>query len=196
MKIKDFINDFNKLKTDEDRETFVKQIVTTNYVPFVEKADACFKIINDCWYKRDELTERRKLFISSPATYVLFNMVVINKYTDLEVDFKNTVAQYDLLNEKNYLGMILAHIPENELVEFRRILDMTQQDVLQNEYYAPTYISNNIETISMAIGATITPAIEEFGKIINDLDDDKVKGILNTVENSKTIKTLMSFVKR
>ena len=195
MKIKDFINDFNKLKTDEDRKIFVEQIVTTEYVPFIEKADACLKIINDTWYKKDEMG-RKKLHITSTGTYVLYTMVVINKYTDLEVDFKNTIAQYDLLNKNNYLGMIMSFIPKNELEEFRRILDMTQQDVLQNEYYTPAYISNNIETISMAIGATIAPAIEEFGKIINDLDDAKVKGILNTVENSKTIKTLMNFVKR
>ena len=195
MKIKDFINDFNKLKTDEDRKTFVEQIVVVDYVPFIEKADACLKIINDTWYKKDEMG-RKKLHITSTGTYVLYTMVIINKYTDLDVDFKDTITQYDLLNKEGLLGIIMLCIPEKELSEFKMILEMTQNDVSQNEYYAPAYISNRIESISTALGATLVPAVEGFSEIINDLDENKVKGILGALENSKTMKILMNFVKR
>ena len=196
MKIKDFIEQFNLLDKDEDKDAFLRQIVTTTYVPFIEKADLCLKVINDCWYKKDEITNVKKLFISSPATYVLYNMAVINKYTNLDVDFKNTVAEYDLLNNGNYLGILLSYIPENELIEFKRILEMTQNDVLQNEYYAPAYIKERINDISTAIGATALPAIEQLGQMIENIDEDKVKNFVGILDNSKVMKTLKGFVKR
>ena len=118
MKIKDFIEHFNML-ADEDIDAFLKQTITTTYVPFIEKADACMKIINDSWYRKNEITDKKELHITSPATYILSVMVIINKYTSLEVDFKNTIAEYDLLNNGNYLGMLLAYIPENEQKEFK-----------------------------------------------------------------------------
>lgn len=196
MKIKDFIEHFNMLTNDEDKESFLKQTVTTTYVPFIEKADICAKVINDTWYVKDPITDKRKLHITSTGTYVLYTMAVINKYTSLEVDFKNTVSQYDLLNNGNYLGMLMAYIPENELVEFRRVLEMTQNDVLQNEYYAPAYLAERIDNIALALGATVLPAVEQFGNIIENLDENKVKNFVGILDNSKVMKTLKSFMKR
>ena len=197
MKIKDFIEQFNTLNTKEDRESFLKQMIVTTYVPFIEKTDACFKMINDSWYKKDEITEKKRLHITSPATYILFNMVVINKYTNLEIDFKDNIfEQYDLLNNGNYLGALMSHISENELIEFKRILEMTENDVLQNEYYVPAYIRERINDISTAIGATALPVIEQLGQMIENIDEDKVKNFVGILDNSKIIKTLKNFMKR
>lgn len=196
MKIKDFIKDFNKLNTEEDRVNFVKQIITVDYVPFVEKVDSCLKVLNDTWYVKDEITGEKRLHITSSATYVLYTMVLINKYTDLDVDFKNTIAQYDLLNNGNYLGVILHYIPENELLEFRRILEMTQDDVMQNEYHIGKYISDRIDSISTSLGATLVPAIEEFSKFVANMDEEKAKSIINVLDNSNIMKTLKGFMKR
>ena len=196
MKIKDFIKDFNKLNTEEDKVNFVKQIITVDYVPFVEKVDSCLKVLDDTWYVKDEITGVKRLHITTPATYALFNMVLINKYTDLDVDFKNTIAEYDLLNNGNYLGMILHYIPENESYEFRKILEMTQDDVMQNEYYVGKYISDRIESISTSLGATLVPAIEEFSKFVANIDEEKAKGIINVLDNSNIMKTLKGFMKR
>lgn len=196
MKIKDFIKHFNMLTNDEDKDAFLKQTIVTTYVPFIEKANICTKVINDTWYQKDEITEKKKLHITSTGTYVLYTMAVINKYTSLEVDFKNTVAQYDLLNNGNYLGMLMSYIPENELVEFRRILEMTQNDVMENEYYFPAYIAERIDNISVALGATVLPAVEQLGNMIENLDEDKVKSFVGILDNSKVMKTLKGFVKR
>ena len=195
MKIKDFIEHFNML-ADEDIDAFLKQTITTTYVPFIEKADACMKIINDSWYRKNEITDKKELHITSPATYILSVMVIINKYTSLEVDFKNTIAEYDLLNNGNYLGMLLAYIPENEQKEFKAILEMTEQDVLQNEYYIPAYLSKRIDNIATAIGVSVVPVIEQLGNMIENLDENKVKSFVGILDNSKVMKTLKGFVKR
>ena len=197
MKIKDFIEQFNMLNTDEDRETFLKQTITTTYIPFIEKVDSCMKIINDSWYKKDEITKEKRLHITSPATYALYTVVIIKKYTNLEIDFKgNIFDQYDLLNNGNYIGFLMSYIPENELTEFRRVLEMVQNDVLQNEYYAPAYIRERINDISTAIGATALPAIEQLGQMIENIDEDKVKNFVGILDNSKIMKTLKNFMKR
>ena len=196
MKIKDFIEQFNTLNTDKDREAFLKQTVITTYVPFIEKANICLKVINDTWYKKDEITEKRKLHITSTGTYVLYTMAVIKKYTNLEVDFKNFAAEYDLLNNGNYLRMIMAYIPEDEIKEFRLVLEMTQNDVMQNEYYLPAYLSERVENIATAIGATALPAIEQLGQMIENIDEDKVKSFVGILDNSKIMKTLKNFMKR
>ena len=197
MKIKNFIEQLNMLQTDEDKDAFLKQTIITTYVPFIEKTDACMKIINDSWYKKDEITEKKRLHITSPATYVLYTVVIIKKYTSLEIDFKgNIFEQYDLLNNGNYLGMLMSYIPENELTEFRRVLEMVQSDVMENEYYAPAYLTERINDISTALGATVLPAIEQLGNMIENLDEDKVKGFVGILDNSKVLKTLKSFMKR
>lgn len=196
MKIKDFIEQYNMLQTGEDMDAFLKQTITTTYVPFIEKADACMKIINDSWYRKNEITEKKELHITSPATYVLSVMVIINKYTSLEVDFKNTIAEYDLLNNGDYLGALLSYIPENEQKEFKMILDMTQNDVMENEYYMPKYIADRIDNIATAIGVSVVPAIEQLGNMIENLDENKVKNFVGILDNSKVMKTLKGFVKR
>ena len=197
MKIKDFIEQLNMLQTNEDKDAFLKQTITTTYIPFIEKVDACMKIVNDSWYKKDEITEKKRLHITSPAEFVLYNMVVINKYTNLDVDFKgNIFNQYDLLNNGNYLGILISYISENEIKEFRTILEMIGNDVLQNEYYAPTYIAERINDISTSIGATLVPAVEQLGQMIENLDEDKVKNFVGILDNSKVMKTLKGFLKR
>ena len=197
MKIKNFIEQLNMLQTDEDKDAFLKQTIITTYVPFIEKTDACMKIINDSWYKKDEITEKKRLHITSPATYVLYTVVIIKKYTSLEIDFKgNIFEQYDLLNNGNYLGMLMSYIPENELTEFRRVLEMVQSDVMENEYYGPAYIRDRINDISTSLGASVIPAIEQLGNMIENLDEDKVKGFVGILDNSKVLKTLKSFMKR
>lgn len=197
MKIKDFIEQFKMLKTNEDKDAFLKQLITTTYIPFIDKVNICTRIINSSWYTKDEATGKRKLHITSTATYVLHELIIIDKYTNLDIDFKgNIFDQYDLLNKENLLKILMSYVPENELIEFDRILEMTQRDVLQNEYYTPAYIKSRLEDISTAIGATISLSTEQLRQMIENLDEDKAKSLVGILDNSKVIKVLKNFMKR
>ena len=94
------------------------------------------------YIKEDGTTGRRRtnqIQVNSTAQMLLFYRVIIENYTDLEVETEGFYEEYDALNESGVLFELTADfeghpslIPAREISELRGMIKMKQEDEIFN----------------------------------------------------------------
>lgn len=121
MNIDSFLTIYRTKKTDEAKRDYVKGRIKDKYLPIMEKQNLAQNIVSECYKDRRDSVKK----------YVMTFMVLISAYTDLDVakDYNGMVKQFDKLNECDAIEYLIMSIKENELNEFRLILDFVECDL-------------------------------------------------------------------
>ena len=198
MKIKEFCkgysNRIDKLKGDYLKEN----LKITTYLPFIKKDALAQNIINATTYKfenytnEDGTTGRRRtnqIQVNSTAQMLLFYRVIIENYTDLEVETEGFYEEYDALNESGVLFELTADfdghpslIPAREISELRGMIDLKQRDIMTNQYEIHSYISNQIERITEVGSVVLKPVLDKLATELENMDDRKIEKISKALE--------------
>ena len=185
MKAKEFIKKYNTLTNEELKNSFLKSVVKNKYLPFENKVTICEKIVESSYYiKTKDINgkERKKMHVNSPANYMLYCLNIVNNYTSIDINFKNLLEEFNMLNGCECLDAIFNYVPEREIKEFRMILDMVESDLMQNEYETHAFISNQVERFGNLAGATLTPLLEGLMKSIDSMDEKTVDKLIKEFE--------------
>lgn len=192
MNIKEFAKNYRIAdKVRDGGYNFVKEHMTTQYVPYVEKTARCELLVNSCWYRTDAQTGVRRLAINNPNLNLMFLMQLVAQYTDITLQYKGTkiADDYDDLRKTGILNVILSLIPKSEIEEFKAILEMTKQDVMTNEYEPGAYIRNRFNDGLTIIGSLILPALENAGFTKEDftalLSSPEVANFMSALQGNK-----------
>lgn len=178
--VKDFCKKYNEAKSDEVKEILIKSVMNVHYVPYEMKVTICENIIKSTYYQTVERNgiNIKKLHVNSPAKYMLYCLDLVKQYTHIEIDFKNSLEEFNMLN-KELLDIIITNISDRELKEFRMILDMVEGDVMQNEYETHTFISNQVERFGELAGVTLKPLFEQLIQAADKVDEKTVDKLIN-----------------
>ena len=175
MTVKEFVEKYNK------DESALKNCVTCKYLSYVKKCNLCERIIKATYYRTNE-DGTKTLHVDSVSKHMLFKLSVVDTYTKIDVDFNHAVAEYDLLKENYIFDIIEGFIGEVELSELKHVLDMTEKDVISNEYEPHAFISNQVERFGGLLGLSLSPALEKLVSVIENLDTDKIVKAFETVD--------------
>lgn len=190
--VKEFCEKYNKQKSDDTRLTFVKERMNAKYVPYEVKVAICEKIVENTYYVKDENNgmKTKKLRINSPAQRMLFGLQLVEQYTDIKIDFKHNLDDFNMLSESGAMVIILTLIPEFEFKEFDMLLNMVCSDVIQNEYETHAFISNQIERFGELTGVVLKPAIERLNDILLNMDEKTIDKMVNKLNNPRVLNGL------
>ena len=179
--VKDFCKKYNGLNTTEEKLEFIKNMMNSNYVPYEMKITICERIVEKSYYKTSEKNgiKVKKLHVDSTVKYMLYCLNLVRQYTNIDIDFKNSLEEFNLLNGCGVLDAIYSEIQEKELKEFRMILDMVENDVIQNEYETHAFIANQIERFGELFGSITKPALNRLSEVIENMDDKTIEKIVN-----------------
>lgn len=125
-------------KTNKD---LIKHI-NAKYVPYLEKVTRCEKLINITCYD-----DNNNFYRKSAMQALLFTLMLIDIYTDIDIDFSNPANEYDTLEKDGHIEKIMQCIPKSEESQFRAILSMTQDDFIANERNITSFIEHKAETL-------------------------------------------------
>lgn len=197
MKILEFVERYNNMATQQLKDRFVKEkIKITPYVSIIKK-DAYAQLIVDKTtfeqeaYDDNGVTKYRKtdkIKINSVAQYIQFCRVVIELYTNLEIDEddKGFIKGYDALKSSGLLDVLMVGsdkadplIPMNELSEFKTILDMKVSDTLKNYSDPQAFIERQIDRFKALGEATLTPLISAVVDKIDEIPKENLNDIIN-----------------
>lgn len=198
MKIKEFCKEYSN-RIDKLKGDYLKEnLKITTYLPFIKKDALAQNIVNATTYKFEDYTKedgttgRRRtnqIQVNSTAQMLLFYRVIIENYTDLEVETEGFYEEYDALNESGVLFELTADfdghpslIPANEISELRGMIDLKQRDIMTNQYEIHSYISNQIERVSTILGVTLKPVLEKISGQIENMSEEDVEKFANKVE--------------
>ena len=199
MKIKNFVEKYNAIATDRLKEDYLKNnLHIKTYLPFLKK-DAISRVLVDrSTYKYENYTKEdgtigsRKtdeINVNSVVQYILFCRVIIENYTDLEVETEGFFEEYDALKQSGLLDKLIVGsenvtpmIPISEISELRTLVDMKQKDEIFNNGTPQSFISNQVERFGTLIGITLKPVLEKISEQIKNMSEEDVEKFANKFE--------------
>ena len=198
MKIKEFCKEYSN-RIDKLKGDFLKEnLKITTYLPFIKKDALAQNIVNATTYKFEDYTKedgtagRRRtnqIQVNSTAQMLLFYRVIIENYTDLEVETEGFYEEYDALNESGVLFELTANfdghpslISAKEISELRGMIDLKQRDAMTNQYEIHSYISNQIERITQVGSVVLKPVLDKLATELENMDDSKIEKLSKALE--------------
>lgn len=167
--VEKFINKYNDILhnfSNEEAINFIKKRIITDYVEYSKKIAECKEIIKNSNYKTIELNGHEKTiyYKNTPNQYFSFICRLIINYTDIDILQDNVVVNYDLLNKSGLLTIILSAIPETELSEWTRLLEMIDSDEYENNRSLVSYIDNKLDALEL----TSETIIQTLDQVLKD----------------------------
>ena len=176
MKIDAFLKLYETKKTDEEKADAINQIIKNNRVSYSDKVNRVGIIAKNSYHiKQKDIDgiEREVFWQNSAAKYMLYSLTLVDLYTTLEVDFKQSLELFEKINGE-ILDMIIMSIDERERKEFRMLLDFACDDLLVNEYEPHAFIRNQVDRFGSLFGTIIAP-------VIKNIDVNKIEEIINKI---------------
>lgn len=186
--VKDFCKKYNETNVVETKNALIDKIMNPHYVPYEMKITICEKIIEKSYYKKSKQDNIEKIHVNSPAKYMLYCLWLVKQYTYIEVDFSNSLEEFNLLNGCEVLDVIFTCIPEREFKEFRMILDMIESDVMQNEYEAHAFISSQVERFGELFGYVTKSSMDGLINVLNNIDETTIDKITDKIKKLNIFK--------
>lgn len=189
MTVREFVDKYENGNKEFNKYNFARDHIVKTYLPYIQKV-ALAKTLNEAtMYKWVELTDENgnptkvktnQIKISSHIRNLLFKRMVIENYTDLEVEESSFYNEYDLLQECGAMDYILSYL-DNDLSEFKSVCDMIKYDTLKNEY------EMNVQIIKIAdmIGGKLDPVFESLASKIQSASTTEVLNALGVDDNNK-----------
>ena len=152
MTAEQFINNYN---TATDKDKFLYDCITKQYIPYHEKISDCTGIVK-------ATTEKDGCFvINTPAQFMLFSTLFISKYTDIELKEDNILDIFEKLDELDLINKIISNIPEKEYNSYNTIFNMVLNDYMENNRNIMSFIDTKIKAIGLSFDV-IFEALQKY----------------------------------
>lgn len=186
--VKSFVEEYEKQVNDADKAKFLKtKLKTEKYMPYADKLALAENIVKSSSYaivKEDGvLKQTDRVALNSPMRYVLFVMTVVDKYTNIEVDFKNIMPEFDALNFNSLIENIFEKVGDKETAEFNAVVEMVLNDFMANKYQFKNYIDDTLLKVSGLV-EKCAPLIDNIANKLDSMseeDVEKLSGLLGKV---------------
>ena len=179
MTIKEFAEKYNAMATDRLKEDYLNDnLHIKTYLPFLTKMTLADKLAKITTLDKDT----GNVNVKSDVNYLLFCRMIVEQYTDLQVETEGFYEEYDLLNEFGLLDKIMQKIPEKEIAEFKMICDMKKSDLLQNKYENHAFIADQVDRFGTLIGVTLKPVLDKLTTELENMDDEKITKLSKALE--------------
>ena len=158
MKIDEFIEEYKQLNNDVDKVNLINSLITTKYVSYATKIADCKRIIESTSYTN---TDPNMFRINSPARHMLLNLQLIDRYTDLEIDYNKALEIYDMLDEINAIDYIIISLPVKEVSKYCKIMKMMLKDFKMNERSIIGYLDSKLASMKI-LGESLDKIVENM----------------------------------
>ena len=179
MKIKEFTEKYNAIATDRLKEDYLNDnLHIKTYLPFLTKVTLADKLAKVTTLDKDT----DNVNVKSDVNYLLFCRMIVEQYTDLQIETEGFYEEYDLLNEFGLLDKIMQMIPEKEITEFKMICDMKKDDIIFNQSTPKAFINQQIERITNIASITLKPVLDKLTTELENMDDEKITKLSKALE--------------
>ena len=151
--IKNFIEEYNNA---DNKSECLNSHIKTEYVPIERKFSVCDAICNASMYVTD-VNGKRYYHQNSVAQNILFIANLIGEYTDILFNIDEMTKNYDLLKKEDLVDEILRTLPSCEYDEFCKILELTANDIRENERSFAGFMSGKVDALIDALGQMELP---------------------------------------
>ena len=167
--VPEFIRRYNLLKTDEQRDEFVRNIIWRTYCPVLEKKLVLQTILDKSITTGKNGVQYIDMFLSkinmTTTILILYTKLNIVKTDDSTT---NAFQDYDLLFENGLLDQICAIVGEHELNELMTINGLLMDNFHDENKTIDAYIAKYTEAFANTFGVFANEGISELMKYITE----------------------------
>ena len=186
--VKSFVEEYEKCSNNDDKAKFLKsKLKTEKYIPYADKVTFAENIVKSSSYemiKEDGvLKQTNRIALNSPMRYILFVMTIVDKYTNIEVNFKNIMPDFDALNFNSLIEVVFEKIGDKEIAEFNTVVEMVLNDFMANKYQFKNYIDDTLLKVSGLVEKCV-PLIDNITSKLDSMSEEeinKLSGLLGKV---------------
>ena len=187
MKVVEFVEKFKNDKVTNSKvapnavsDYLKKELEIKDYVPFVEKQSIAQVVLESCANMKEGV-----ITVDSIQKYIIFTMMILSTYTNLEFDGDEDLESYDALcsyhiEDRTLLDEIVKTF-EKEYVRCNDLLNMMTADLIA-ENNIEKQIGRFLSGISKKIDSLGDSLIDKLGNFNIDLDQldiDKLSDIIS-----------------
>ena len=133
------VEEYNKRSSDKLKDEYLKsKVLIDNYVTYANKMLFADSILKNCYFNGD------KIQINSCNKYLLYIYALLKYWTNIDINEKDLMNQYDLLDKNGLIEKLIGLIPEKEVASFSTILEMKENDILANKCNVNITMHNKI----------------------------------------------------
>lgn len=184
ISVKDFINKYNQLHSDELKDRMVKSLITRKYVPVLEK-----KLYLQVMLDNSIVDNNGQKYVDMFVNKINVTTAVLTLYTNLDLSNDNDKTKafenYDLLAENDILNVLFNKIPESELTTILSINDQLLETFYNKNNSIHAFISEMVDRFSVTFGALANGSIKSLIGILDD--EKKMNDIMNKLSNKDSI---------
>ena len=180
--VKSFVEEYEKQLTDADKEKFLRsKLKTEKYVSYADKIALAENIVKSSSYalikENGALKQTDRIALNSPMRYILFVMTIADKYTNIEVNFKNIMPEFDALNFNGLIEVIFDKIGTKETAEFNTVVEMVLNDFMANKYQFKNYINDALSKVSGIVEKCV-PLIDNIASKLDNMSEEEANKLL------------------
>ena len=182
MKINEFISEYNKNKKNAAFNV-AKLINAKTYIPVLRKRQ-----LAELVYQNSISYENGLVKVDSLTKYLIFSMVIISEYTDLEftVDENGSataeaIAEYDALCEAGLVDVVIGCFAA-DYARANEILNYVFKDNLAVTNTVEAVVGNLVENVKNSldgIAESLKNKIDDFDMDLSNIDMSQFNNIIN-----------------
>ena len=180
--VKSFVEEYEKYSNDDKAKFLKVKLKTEKYMPYADKLTIAENIVKHSSYamvKEDgNLKQTNRIALNSPMRYILFVMTVVDKYTNIEVNFNNIMPDFDALNFNGLIEVIFEKVGDKETAEFNTVVEMVLNDFMANKYQFKNYIDDTLLKVSDLVEKCV-PLIDNIANKLNDMSEEDTEKFIS-----------------
>lgn len=189
ISVKKFCEEYSNKITESLKNQYIKDNLKINtYVPFLRKNAIIDSLLKTTMIDK----ETGNIKVNSSAEYLLMTRIFIEQYTNLEVETAGFFEEYDELKKSGIINKLLIGnekdlplIPIEEIAEFKHILNIKKNDLMQNKYEIHSFISEQMDRFKTLGKVTLTPLMDAVSKKLNEIPKDDLNKIVEFAKKGK-----------
>lgn len=171
--VKEFVDKYNKLSSEELKEKQIDNIIKRHYAPITEKKAALDIIFKKCIQEKDGIE-----YVDKFLMQVGLMSVVLSLYTNIDCN-GNMFENYDLLMENDIYPLIMYKIGERDIKELMSIYSSVEETFMNQQSFE-AYLAKQVTRFGELIGRVGGAGMEALSKTLED--EDKMKELSKVLE--------------
>lgn len=155
ISLKEFIEIY-----DNSDEFNIDDYVKHDYVSIEDKINKIYQILGFGKEYQDEDIRPMKSIVE----YIVFNLMKIDMFTYIEIDFGDATGEYDWLQERDLFTKFYEYINKDELKQFDLVVTKAKKDYNRINHSIESYANRQVNKLLSLAKPIIDIIEEEFKK--------------------------------
>lgn len=198
IKLSELVSKMKSRTSQVAKDAILKTIKFKNRISYVKKEITAKNIINASHFSypigtdvenltQEELNKIQKIpVINQSKQYLLTALMMVDLYTNIELNFANGTNEYDNLIEYGILEYILINIPESEIKEFNMLIDYQYQQYYHNNHSIQSFLNNKINELKIEFVDFLCEFLQESNNSFLENKDELI-ALINKENNTQDV---------